>query len=221
MSSDQFPKEDEMVTAITVRDGNARVLAGTIVVAKPRGIVVTFETPMPERGQVLTLLYGSGERVLRLRTRVVEVIGDVKVLVEPEGGVTEGERREFLRASRDLPALVKPSNASAKLPSSPPLSESKSWPVQSLDLSGSGVSFTNSELADKGEFFEIHAVLDEPEPRMFSAIGEVVRCLPSEGDTHSVAIHFTTISEDDRDAVINYVFRRYYASLAEALHGPS
>lgn len=221
MSSEQFPTEDQMVTAVTVKEGNARVLAGTVVVAKPRGIVVNFEPPLPDRGQVLTLLYGGAERVLRLRTRVVEVIGSSKVLVEPEGPVTEGERREFLRTLSTRPTTAARAKAGSQPPSPADLATAEAWPAQELDLSGSGVSFTFNDVADMGETFSFSTVIDEPTPQVVSAVGDVVRCLPNDDGTHQVAIHFTAISESDRDVVINYVFRRYYEALAERLHGAS
>jgi hypothetical protein len=215
----QFPKEDQMVTAVTVRDGNARVLAGSVVVSKPRGIVVEFEKPLPEKGQILTLLYGGSERVLRLRTRTVEIISDTKVLVEPEGDVTEGERREFLRASSELPTSVATTTADGALPGPVSVEEAGAWTAEMLDLSGSGVSFPYDSVADKGDHFSVQAVIDEPVPHVVSATGVVVRCLPEEDGRHRVAIHFTEISENDRDVLINYVFRRYYEALAERLHG--
>lgn len=219
MTGERYPKVDQMITAVTVRDGNARVLAGTVLVAKPRGIVVVLEEPMPVKGQVLTMLYGGGDRVLRLRTRVNEIIDGKKALVEPEGAVSEGERREFLRAESMLQVQAQAVGTESQPSPETSTTQARQWERQLVDLSGSGVSFLHADAADKGDLFFVQLLLPAPKETIVSAVGEVVRCKPSDDGRHRIAIHFTTIEEDDRDAAINYVFRKYYEALAHQLHG--
>lgn len=222
MSEHSYPVEDQMITAVTVKDGNAQVLAGTTLLSKPRGIVVRFEAhdtdAVPSKGRTVTLLYGGGVRVLRLRTIVAEVIDGLKLLLEPVSEVTEGERREFLRAESLVklhaevvgPDYVLPGETGA--PPGPDMTELMA------DLSGSGVRFLWDSLCAIGDLMFVRLVLSEPQNSVVCAVGEVVRAdRDAESGTIDVAVHFTTIEEQDRDRLINFVFRRYYEQLGSAL----
>lgn len=219
---ERFPTEDQFITAVTVRDGNAAVLAGRVLVAKERGIVVRFETdgePLPPRGNAITLLYGGGDRVLRLRTTIAEVIDGAKLLLEPTGAVTEGERREFLRTDAEIdvrteavgPDYVLPGEASAGAPK-------PDWERQVADLSGSGVGFLWDGLYRKGDLVFVQMILPTPVPSAVNAIAEVVRASrDADSGKQRLAVHFTALDERDRDVLINFVFRKYYEQLGSRI----
>lgn len=219
MTNERYPTEDQMITAVTVKGGNVKVMAGAVVVSKRRGIVVRFEPDaegdMPERGQTVTLLYGGGDRVLRLRTAVAEIIDGQKWLLEPVAEVTEGERREFLRADAGLrlsAEIVGPGHILPK--ESPPGANPDAWTERQVDLSGSGVKFLWDQICRKGDLVYLQMVLPLPAPTVVRAVGEVVRAnLDQQRGLIDVAIHFTTVAELDRDLMINFVFRRYYEQL--------
>ena len=210
-----------MITAVTVRGGEVTVLSGTILVAKPRGVVVRFEIEAPgeapARSQTVTLLYGGGDRVLRLRTIVSEVIDNTKVLLEPVAPVTEGERREFLRAEAAVQLHAEVVGPDYVLPGEQSAPET-GWDDQVVDLSGSGVKFLWDSLCQKGDLLFVQLALPTTAGHVVRAIGEVVRAIrDAESGKLDVAVHFSTVHEDDRDRLINYVFRKYYEQLGTNL----
>lgn len=220
----RYPVEDQMVTAVAVKDGNPHVLAGTTVVSKPRGIVIRFEPHdsehVPSRGQTVTLLYGGGERVLRLRTVVAEIIGGLKLLLEPVAEVTEGERREFLRAQAEVKLYARVVGPDFRLPGEDEsaLEPDPGFEDLVVDLSGSGVKFLWDKLCRSGDLMLIRLVLPTPEDQIVNAVAEVVRAVrDADSGKMDVAVHFSSVSEHDRDRMINYVFRRYYEQLGSAL----
>ena len=210
-----------MLTAVTVQQANVRVLAGTTVAASERCIAVRFEdgdvAAIPVKGEQLTLLYGGGARVLRLRACVTDIIGEQKALLEPQGPVTEGERREFLRAAATvrLWAEVVPEDTEIEEPG-PSNADAQKWSETTVDLSGSGVKFTHPTVrVKKNEHLLIHMGLGNPVTSVVSAIGAVVRARPSKSSEGQldIALHFTTVPELSRDRMINCVFRMYYKQL--------
>ena len=217
MGVEKYPTEDQLITAISVKDGNASVTAGRIVVAKERGIVVRFESEdgLPLRDQALTLLYGSGDRVLRLRTTVAAVIDGTKLLLEPTGPVTEGERREFLRADAAVDIRAEVVGPDYVLPGEPlGRSGNTDWDRQVADVSGSGVSFLWDGLCRKGDLLYVQMGLPVGASPIVNAIGEAVRAgHDPESGKQRVAVHFTALDERDRDLLINFVFRKHYEQL--------
>lgn len=209
-----------MVTAVTVREGDVRVLAGTVIVSNPRKLVVRFEATdgLPSRGQTVTLLYGGGERVLRLRTVVAEVIDQSQALLEPVSPVTEGERREFLRAEAVVRLRAETVGPDYVLPGEPAPPTGPGWENQTVDLSGSGVKFLWDSLCKKGDLMLVQIVLPAPGDPTVRALGEVIRAQrDAESGKLDVAVHFSTVAESDRDRLVDYVFRRYYEQLGSTL----
>jgi hypothetical protein len=221
MGTERYPVEDQLITAVTVNGGNASVMAGKVMVSKERGIVVRFESDsvLPTRGQPITLLYGGGERVLRLRTTVAEIIDTYKLLLEPTGPVTEGERREFLRTDVALDVRAEVVGPDYVLPGEhhSPVGQ-PGWERQMVDLSGSGVSFLWDGLCRKGDLTFVQMALPVGHSPLINSIGEVVRASHDpESGKQRVAVHFTALDERDRDVLINFVFRRYYEHLGSSL----
>lgn len=218
MDTDGFPAEDQMVTTVTVRDGNAHVLKGTTVLAKARGVVVRFDGSeaenMPTKGQTVTLLYSGGARVMRLKCAVTEVIDGLKLLLEPLGAATEGERREFLRTAADVKLYAEVVGPEYRLPGETEPFEVPGWIDLELDLSGSGIKFLWDSLCQGGDLMFVRMVLPTPQAPVVNGIGEVVRAKHDAASGKlDVALHFTSMSETDRDLIINYVFRKYYEAL--------
>ncbi len=222
MSVERFPTEDQFITAVTVRDGNAAVLAGRVLVAKERGIVVRFETdgePLPSRGNGITLIFGGGDRVFRLKTSIAEVIDGAKLLLEPLGPVTEGERREFLRSDVEVDIRSEAVGPDYVLPGESSAGEPKpDWERQIADLSGSGVGFLSDGLYRKGDLVYVQMVLPTQVPSTVNAIAEVVRAfLDVDSGRQRLAVHFTALDERDRDVLINFVFRKHYEQLGSRI----
>ncbi len=229
MNSDEshlapLPSDDQMVTAVVVHDGNVKVIAGRVLVAKRRGVVVNFDldgepggkTSAPaERGQTVTLLYGGGERVLRVRTVVAELIDGRKLLLEPTGPVTEGERREFLRAELQLRISAAqlrdgavPATVSAGL-----AQRVGERPLQTVDLSGSGAKFIWDGPIDRNSQVALAIALPSPVGAVVTGVADVVRAEPLEGGHVDLAVHFVDLGEAARDDLINAVFHKYYEAL--------
>ncbi len=222
MDGERYPLEDQMVTAVTVKKGDAHVLSGITLLAKQRGIIVRFEPHeadhIPDKGQTVTLLYAGGERVLRLRTVVAEIIEGLKLLLEPVAEVTEGERREFLRAEATVQLYCDVVSEEYELPGSAPDEGAQGWVEQIVDLSGSGVKFLWSGLCKKGDTLFIRMVLPSPNNPTVNTLGHVVRAKHhAETGRLDVAVHFDRVEERDRDLMINCVFRKYYEQLGSAL----
>ncbi len=225
MDSERYPAEGQMVTAVTVRDGDAHVLVGTTILQKAERLVVRFEADdsahVPTKGQSLTLLYGGDVRVLRLRAKVTEQIEGLKVLLSPQGPVTEGERREFLRAEipvRMYCEVVGPDHVLPGEESAPDTSQ-PGWSDETVDLSGSGVRFFWDSICKAGDLMLVRMQLPLPSNPVVAAIGEVVRAKhDADSGKLDVATHFTTVAMPDRDRMINCVFRTYYDQLG--VRGP-
>jgi len=210
-----------MVTAVTVKNGDAHVLAATTLLSKQRGIVIRLEghdaAHMPAKGQTVTLLYAGGERVLRLRTVVQETIEELKLLLEPIEEVTEGERREFLRAEAEVQVYADVVAPGYDLPGSAPDPGGSGWSEETVDLSGSGVKFLWDGECKKGDNLFVRMILPSPGGPVVNALGDVVRARPHESKRLEVSVHFTQVEEIDRDLMINCVFRKYYQQLGSAL----
>lgn len=220
MDSLRFPKEDSLVTAITVIDGNARVEAASVVVSNERTIAIEFKNAqaiLPNRKDALTLLYGGNERILRLRTRVSHAIGSGRVILSPDGPVTEGERREFLRAETELSMLVVPDAENTN--SEPAELSDPRWHSQTADLSGSGLSFHSSQDYTPGTTLHVQLRLNDNPTRVLTATAGVVRsqAVDASDGPFRIAAHYTQISEDSRDALVSAVFQRYLAQLGASI----
>jgi hypothetical protein len=219
MGSNRFPPENHMVTAIAVKEGNPRVLAARVVLCNDRSIVIEFEqasAQTPARQEPVTLLYGDAERILRLRTRVAETVGNQRVVLSPEGSVVEGERREFLRAESLMSVQATHVEPSAVMPSEPTLSATDpSWTIHTADLSGSGLSFDCPTPFSSGDVLHLQMRIEAFPGEVFQALAEVVRSIPAKNNEHPhrVAVHFTSLAEEVRDRLINFVFQQYFEQL--------
>jgi len=95
---------------------------------------------------------------------------------------------------------------------------SRSFPSQTttVDISGSGLALAGGEDLEPGQRIMLCLNLPDAPGRPIFAVGEVVR-QESGGREHEpgrVAVQFVEISEDDRERIIRYSFRRQRQELA-------
>jgi len=214
MDGARYPQEEQTITAISVTDGNVRVCTATTLLVKAHRIVIKISERdaewQPDRGHMVTLLYDIGEeRILRLKNVVTDVVDRQKWLLQPTAQVAEGERREFLRATAESGVYAEIVSDGFELPVHG--GDPTALPSQSVDLSGSGVSFDWEGRCKKEDMMFVELGLGGASVR---ALGRVVRAKPIKG-THSmrVAVHFTEVAEGERDVLINAVFRHYYEKM--------
>lgn len=71
------------------------------------------------------------------------------------------------------------------------------------DISGSGLGFQAADHFNEGEVLEVVLVLSDAPPRYVAATGRVV----GSGPDGLARFEFTTIREDDRETVVQFVFQ--------------
>jgi hypothetical protein len=211
---ERYPQNDQIITVVAVSNGAVSVGGASVILSKEKRVVIRLtddDCGTPIKGQPFTLLYDRGEeRILRLKTRVSDVIDGRKCLLEPTAPVSEGERREFLRAQVMGRVYLEQIDEDFELFDEAEEVDSSRWLLQELDLSGSGVKLEWEEPCKKGDSILVCLVLgDDASP--ISAIGRVVRARPNKkSGKFDVAVQFSRLSESDRDRLINVVFKHIY-----------
>lgn len=219
-----LPDEDQQVTIVSVREGNISVLPARVLVTRPHKIALSLEGPSVEAqrwndGQSLTLLYTQGEHIMRLRAELRERIAEDRITVEPIGEAKEGDRRDFRRA--DLEARIRVRKCDTKDPglareqqlATPLGDDSPELEMQTVNLSGSGVSFESSDPFDLDDLVDIRLVLELRPRRVVSIIGRIVRHVRPDLPKPIIAARFAELSEVDQDAVIYSVFAAHFANV--------
>lgn len=228
MTNNPLPQEDQQVTLISVRDGNISVTSARALVVKPRKLALKIdaslsEPPVWSDEQALTMIYTHGDRVMRLRGILREQVDAERITVEPVGEVKEGDRRDYRRADVEARIFSRPVNTQSPsearksqlahaVPQTSPLFE-----VQTVNISGSGVSFTSSQRYVQGELVDLRLILEQPAAAVVTVVGQVVRAV--EGTPHSYAVRFAELSEADQDIIVYTVFSNHFAAegLSDAL----
>jgi hypothetical protein len=89
-----------------------------------------------------------------------------------------------------------------------------SEPVQ-VNISGSGMRFISGQQVQTGDFLDMEMIIPISSGIMIDLIGEVIRCHAIENaETASgekrweTAVTFAAISQDDRELIIHYIFKR-------------
>ena len=212
---EQYPQDDQSITVVSINKGNVSVGVATIVLSKVNRIVIRLEDDehgTPVKGQSFTLLYDrGGERILRLKTTITDVIQGGKCFLEPTGPVSEGERREFLRAQITGRSYLEKVEDDYELIEEHDSVDSSRWYEQEMDLSGSGVKLDWDGSCKKGDRLRVTMVF-EGNQSLVTAVGKVVRARPSKGGNGllDVAVHFVELSESGRDRLNNVVFKHFY-----------
>jgi hypothetical protein len=220
MSEQPLPAEDQLVTMVSVKDGNIHVTSARVLVSKPKSLGMRIDTrlsePEPlERGQPLTLLYALDERVMRVKAVVSSPIDDERLTVQLVGDVKEGDRRDFRRADLAVQISTRPvTNVTAEEARSAQIASSaapESFSEQVINLSGSGIQVSSKTDWDSGLLLDIRMVLPLQQQTTVCVIGEVVRMLDIHDDNgRRVAIRFAEISEPDQDLIVYTVFSRHF-----------
>ena len=78
---------------------------------------------------------------------------------------------------------------------------------QMLNISGNGMGFKSSEKYDKGDFLEIKMLLYMYPHVALYVYGDVVKS-EQEDEHFNTAVRFTEMSDDIRDEIVKFVFRR-------------
>ena len=228
MPDTRLPQEDQLVTLVSVRDGNIYVSSAHALVCKESTIALRLDhslsqPPSFERAQPVTLLYSANERVLRLKAVVRDQLDQERITVTPVGDVKEGDRRDYRRTDVELLlgatslGTTDPQTALAQMQDCGDV-DADSLSEQTVNLSGSGSQFTHSSGFDSDELIDLKIILPLPTPRTVSILGAVVRSVPNEGnDGHAVAARFQEISEKDQDLVVYTVFSKHFASQSDIL----
>jgi hypothetical protein len=219
-----LPSEDQQVTIVSVREGNISVLPARVLVTRPHTIALSLDAPSAEAqrwtdGQSLTLLYTQGEHIMRLRAELRERVSDDRVTVEPIGEAKEGDRRDFRRA--DVEARIRARRCPTRdtavardLQLKTEVAEdSPEFELQTVNLSGSGVSCRTSEPFEVEDLVDLRLVLEMRPRRVVSMIGRIVRVIDPENPKPIIAVRFAELSEADQDAVIYSVFSAHFATV--------
>ena len=220
MSEHPLPAEDQLVTMVSVKDGNIHVTSARVLVSKPKSLGMRIDTRLSEpepfdRGQPLTLLYALDERVMRVKAVVSSPIDDERLSVQLVGDVKEGDRRDFRRADLKVDVSVRRAMATspegartAQLASD---ADPASFTQQIINLSGSGIQVSSKTDWESGVLLDIRMVLPLQQQTTVCVIGEVVRMLDIHDDNgRRVAIRFAEISEPDQDLIVYTVFSRHF-----------
>ena len=222
MSDTPLPQDDQLVTMVTVRDGNIFVASTTVLVSKPNSVAVEIDTSISEppefaQGQDVTLLYASGDRVMRLKSTVQEIVSSSRLTLRPAGSPKEGDRRDYRRADVTARLYVKALEgsdvAAARATQMNTDVSEEQFGSNNINLSGSGVQIeSNIEFAPE-TLLDIRMHLPLPGNDLVQVLGRVVRSRPTdEAGNFSVAVRFAEIAEADQDRVVYTVFSRYFQS---------
>ncbi len=87
-----------------------------------------------------------------------------------------------------------------------------------VNISGAGVRFRASESFDIGSHYELRMLLPILPVRVVHTLGKVIRVNESREDekkTNEVSFAFEVISEEDREIIIHYTFKRQRELLRE------
>ncbi len=220
-----LPAEDQNITLIAVREGNISVTSAKVLVVKPSAIALEVNTnvsepPDWEDAQPVTLIYTHEDRVMRLRASVDERVSETRLLVKPIGDAMEGDRRDFRRADVAAKVYVERiagTMADAREAQAVAITDSARFDDQTVNLSGSGVSFLSGLPFEAGDIVDVRLILSAPTTAHVSIIGRVVRVF--DGDPlKKIAVRFAELSEAHQDILVYTVFSSHFESegLADA-----
>ena len=220
MQDNPLPQEDQLVTMVSVRNGNIYVSSALVLVVKPTTIALQLDRKLAEppdfdTAQPLTVLYARGDRVMRLKAVVRERIDEERITVEPVGDVKEGDRRDYrradivarfyCRAGGDDAAVVREQQIRDAIDPS-----DDAFVEQTINLSGSGISCEGATEHPAGTLLDCRVLLPLPTPTLVTMVSEVVRCDPTGDGRFRSALRFQQISEHDQDLVVYMVFSRLF-----------
>ncbi len=88
-----------------------------------------------------------------------------------------------------------------------------------VDVSGSGLRFATRATLNNGDFIEGVLELEDEEGHELHFTAQVIRSEPPNlgRSTHCIACHFHSITENDREQLIRYIFREHRRQLRDSL----
>ena len=228
MSDSALPHEDQLVTLVSVRDGDIYVTSANVLVQGERSLALDLDTSLADppafaRDQGITLLYARGDRIMRLKTAVSETVTPSRITVHPIDEAKEGDRRDYRRA--DVKARVSwlacegDDVGAERARQADRTVELEEYEEQNVNLSGSGIQITSPVAYEPGTLLDLRVVLPLPGAKPIVVLGEIVRPIPEPEGGFRLAIRFAEIAEIDQDRVVYTVFSSYFQShgLAEDL----
>jgi len=76
-----------------------------------------------------------------------------------------------------------------------------------VNISGTGIRFSSPQMIKEGSFLKLHICIPLFPSFIIPILGKVV-WTNKKGESYEVGVEFTAIHEDDRDALIHYIFIR-------------
>jgi len=214
MSEQPMPHEEQLVTIVSVLEGDITVLSATVLVGGERAIAVEVDTSMTdppkfELDQAVTVLYPHDERVMRLKTSITELVSDRRITLQPLEGVKEGDRRDYRRADVDaqvycLPLEGMDLGAARSAQAARHVTDGEYGP-QSINLSGSGVMIDAPEPLEANTLLDLRLDFPLLQNGPIQVIGRVVRAFDEVAGVR-LAVRFAEISDADQDKVVYTVF---------------
>ncbi|MFT7579408.1 MAG: hypothetical protein ACI9MR_001072 [Myxococcota bacterium] len=229
MAANPLPFEDQQVTLISVREGDISVTSARALVVKPHKVALQIDLGLSKPpswvdDQPVTMIYTSGNRVMRLRGVLEDEVAHDRITVKPVGEVKEGDRRDYRRA--DVAAKVYGAKLDAASPAEARTKQlalhieptDPAFTTQTVNISGSGLSFRSTAPFEAGDLVDLRLLLERPAASSVTMVGQVVRVFPAETDAR-IAVRFAELSESDQDVIVYTVFSNHFAEegLVDAL----
>lgn len=211
----ELPKEQQQVTMVTVRDGEAFVGIGRVLNVEADTVVMEpTDSPFePQEGMRVTLLYAGEDRVMRWRTSFEGSFNTGRWALSSSSEPEPGERRDFYRANVEIAfrfvSLVSDDldEANVGLADSATQYGHDDLALTTADLSGSGAKFSTPHNLRKGENAGLLLSISAGSGDILGVVVEPVRI---KGD--EVALTFHQISPELQDDIVAAVFRQRYGA---------
>ena len=211
----ELPKEQQQVTMVTVRDGEAFVGIGRVLNVEADTVVMEpTDSPFePQEGMRETLLYAGEDRVMRWRTNFEGSFNTGRWALSSSSQPEPGERRDFYRANVEIAfrfvSLVSGDldEANVGLADSATQYGRDDLALTTADLSGSGAKFSTPHSLRKGENAGLLLSIAAGSGDILGVVVEPVRI---KGD--EVALTFHQISPELQDDIVAAVFRQRYGA---------
>lgn len=162
--------------------------------------------PVEPQGEAVVLFTRKG-RLFSWQMRVEEVLPTSYYLIS-QSDPSEGDRREFVRAS--LPLLVRVGRTGRAL--------NATWQPALVDLSSAGLRMASDLDVADGEVLDVALRIDEPNSDI-AARARVVRRLEGAHGAE-LACEFVELSSSDEERLEQAVFRRREAALLDRIGRP-
>lgn len=215
MSALDHLKEYRVVQISLPRNGGElETVDGVALATAPPIFEVTFlpdhlqpETLNEQGSCRLTYLAPNGS-LQTINAEIVTVVSDSKLHLRLLEGYSQEQKRAYFRVDTNLAVSYwSLDDTDANACSAPP-------PV---NLSGGGIRIAVKKALRKGSDVGLEIILDDPRPRVIECVATVIRSFRL-GGVMQMAMRYTQIEEEDRDAIIAYCFAEQRRQLREKVH---